>query len=232
MWPWGRKKRERDEALVRAEAALREASAAFYEVELDLRRVEFAAGEIRRLADEGIGARRESVEAFLRGVTGTAASLNALFAGYFEDLDAHTPLERHETAEDLDRAALALVGRVKQFEEILVLQRVNKADIDFLFENIAIFHSMCAPLMRTAVDTLESAREELAALAADGVTSRPLERMLRETDASLTRLREGRTGTSGREHVASFFRRLHAEADDIRRRIRLARPLAAAFDES
>ncbi|MFE6664290.1 hypothetical protein ACFVFH_12140 [Streptomyces sp. NPDC057697] len=103
---------------------------------------------------------------------------------------------------------------------------------DHLFGTLADFRTLCAPLMRTAVDTLETAREELAALATEGIASRPLKRVLRETDAFLTRLRQGRAGIEGRTNVASFFRRLHAEAEDIGRRIRLARPLAATFDES
>lgn len=231
MWPWGRRKREREAALARAEAALREATAGFYEVELCSRRVEFVASEVRRIADEGIGLAAGPFTGLLEACAVVVANLDSTFGAYFEDLDALTPLGRHGTAEELDRAALGLAGWAEQFDEYLVAQAETKESIDNLFEKLAGFRPVCAPLMRTAVDALEAAREELAALAAEGITSRPLKRALRETGAALSRLRKGQTGTEGREQVASSFRRLHAEAEDIRRRIRLARPLTAAFGE-
>lgn len=227
MWPWGRRERRRRKALPRAEAALREASAGFYEVEVTARRITFVRDELVRLLDEGIGLSREAMGGTLESAKHQAATLDASYAGYFADLDAWTPLDRHPTAAELTAAAEVFERWTRGWDEVLDAGRGALAGLDHLLDVLAEFRTVCRPVVTAASRSMSAARGELNALAGEGVTSRPLRRSLREAEGALERLADGRASVMAQDDVASYARRLHAEAEDIRRRVRRARPRMA-----
>lgn len=104
-WPWGRNEKDREAALERAEAALREMTAAFYEAEAASRRVDFYLSEIRRLLEEGFGLHRASLAHTLATGDRVDSGYDRAFTEYFEVLDSLTRLSRHSTARKLARAA-------------------------------------------------------------------------------------------------------------------------------
>ncbi|MEU8757607.1 hypothetical protein [Streptomyces sp. NPDC048659] len=229
-WPWGRDREEREYARASAEEALRYMTATFYEAEVLDRAITSYAAELRRLMDDGFGLRRASVAPVLDACAQVEAVFVTVFTEYFELRDALLPLRPHASVRGLRKARAA-------FEEasLHVLGPMDdgaaaKQDLDKLFDTIASFRTLCRPPALAAADGLAAAEAELAALAADGVTSGPLRRRLRDTARELEVLKDGRGELVHMRDVAAAFHRLHAEAEDLRRRIRIARPLAAVLD--
>lgn len=112
MWPWGRGGRKREQAL-------RDAAAGFYEVEVSLRRITFLRDEVQRLIDERIGLNRAQCQQLVAGTEAVLTRHNTFYADYFTDLDAWTPLARHDTAARLDDAATVFWGWSGTWDGIL-----------------------------------------------------------------------------------------------------------------
>ena len=232
MWPWGRGRREREQALGRAEAALRDASAGFHEVEVGLRRITFLRDEVQRLLDERIGLNRAECRGFMAGNEEVLTRHNTIFGEYFTDLDAWTPLARHDTAARLDDAATVFTEWSGLWDGILDNHRDGEDERAGLFDTLGRFRTECRPVLTDAAESTAAARRDLDSLADDGVRSRSLGHALRTLEGELDRLSDGRTTVAKRADVASRGRRLHAEAEDIRRRLRAVRPRLAVLAET
>lgn len=232
MWPWGRGRRKREQALGRAEEALRDAAAGFYEVEVSLRRITFLRDEVQRLIDERIGLNRAQCQQLVAGTEAVLTRHNTFYADYFTDLDAWTPLARHDTAARLDDAATVFWGWSGTWDGILDSHREGEDERAELLDALARFRTECRPILTDAAESTAAARRDLDSLADDGVRSRSLGRALRTLEGELDRLSDGRTTVARRSDVASRGRRPHAEADDIRRRLRAVRPRLAALTEA
>lgn len=231
MWPWGRSGRKREQALGRAEEALRDAAAGFCEVEVSLRRITLLRDEVRRLIDERIGLNRAQRRQLVVGTEEILTRHDTFYADHFTDLDAGTPLSRHDTAARLDEAATVFWGWSGTWDGILDSHRDGEDERAELFDVLAPFRSECRPILTGAAEST-AARHGLDSLAADGVRSRLLGRALRTLEGELDRLSDGRTTVARRAEVASRGRRPHAEAEDIRRRLRAVRPRLVVLTEA
>ncbi|MEU6974695.1 MULTISPECIES: hypothetical protein [unclassified Streptomyces] len=232
-WPWGRDRGgpEREEALERAEEALREMTAAFYEAEIVDRSIKFYASELRRLLDDGFGLQRDNCAGTLAACAKVESIFVTVFTEYFELRDSFTPLGRRASARRVERATAAFEEATAAVLEPLETAAESKRDLDYLFDVIAGFRTLCRPPALAATDGLEAARAELEALASDGITSKPLRRRIQHASRDLKVLKDGHSVLVHKLDVSAAFHRLHAEAEDIRRRIRAARPLAAVLTE-
>lgn len=230
-WPWGRDGGRREEALRDAEVALREMTAAFYEAEIVERSTKFYASELQRLLDDGFGLQRDNCAGTLAACARVESIFVAVFTEYFALRDSFLPLGRLPSTRKVRRATEAFEEATAAVLEPLEAGAESKRDLDYLFEMIADFRTLCRPPALAATAGLEAARAELDALAADGITSKPLRRRIQRASRDLEVLKDGRTALVHKLDVSAAFHRLHAEAEDLRRRIRAARPTAAAFPE-
>ncbi|MGI5454357.1 hypothetical protein ACQEWB_14510 [Streptomyces sp. CA-249302] len=228
IWPWGRRKR----ALARAEKALRDAAAGFYEVEAATRWTAARREELVRFLDQGHGLSRNAMAMPIEAAQRQVAHFDTVCPEYFADLDAQTPLEKHATPEELDEATRVLDKWARSWEWALSGYHAAREGSDYLDITLMDFFGECRPILTAASASMAAARLELDALAEQCVTSRPLRRSLREAEGELERLADGRTNLERRSDIAARGRRLHAEAEDIRRRMRDARPRLEFLDRA
>ncbi|WP_405534264.1 hypothetical protein OG787_03570 [Streptomyces sp. NBC_00075] len=186
----------------------------------------------RRLIDERIGLNRAQCRQLVAGTEEVLTRHVTFYADHFTDLDAWTPLSGHDTAARLDGAATVFWGRSGTWDGILDSHRDGEDERAELFDVLARFRTGCRPILTDAAESTAAARRDLDSLADDGVRSRSLGRALRTLEGELDRLSDGRTTVARRAEVASRGRRLHAEAEDIRCRLRAVRPRLAVLTEA
>ncbi|WP_369032752.1 hypothetical protein [Streptomyces adonidis] len=186
----------------------------------------------RRLIDERIGLNRAQCRQLVAGTEEVLTRHVTFYADHFTDLDAWTPLSGHDTAARLDGAATAFWGWSGTWDGILGSHRDGEDERAELFDVLARFRTGCRPILTDAAESTAAARRDLDSLADDGVRSRSLGRALRTLEGELDRLSDGRTTVARRAEVASRGRRLHAEAEDIRCRLRAVRPRLAVLTEA
>lgn len=200
---------------------------------MSLRRITFLRDEVQRLIDERIGLNRAECQELLISTEAVLTRHDTIFGDYFTDLDGWTPLGRHDTAAQRDEAAAVFGEWAGAWDGILRDHRDGEDERAGLFDALALFRTECRPVLTEAAESTAAARRELDILAGDGdgdgVRSRSLGRALRTLEGELDRLSDGRTTVAKRLEVASRGRRLHAEAEDIRRRLRTARPRLAVL---
>ncbi|MFF7177143.1 hypothetical protein [Streptomyces sp. NPDC008121] len=206
----------------RSESALREVTAAFYEIEVISRRYDRMRALLGELVEARFGLNQDMVANPLQWAQRFDRTLDGYFVSYFEALDQWTPLSRFTEPADLRQAAGLFLEWRDAFDELIEKTRGVDEALETMLETFGRFRTETLGPLTAAGAALDAGADDLAALARAGVEAHSLHRAHRETTTALKLLAEGRTDLTSRMEVSSRARQLLADAAEIRRRARHA----------
>ncbi|MFE5392995.1 hypothetical protein ACFQ9U_00345 [Streptomyces sp. NPDC056568] len=228
VW-WGRRRSAERAAAeqaaaerARAESALREVTAAFYEIEVISRRYDRMRALLGELVEARFGLSRHLVAAPVQAARSFDRNVDDSFVTYFEMLDRWTPLSRFAEAADLRQASQLFEEWRDVFADLIERTRAVDEDWETMLETFGRFRTHTLGILRAAESALDAGAADLTALTLGGIDSPSLKRDHRETTAALNLLAEGRTDLTSRTEVSSRGHQLLADASEMRRRARHA----------